>query len=198
MQSRGLFLSPRSRFSVPVARGWAGDWWRSAVRTAGGRGGGGGCSGGSAGAGDARSGWRRYFAQGTTCSVGAAGLSYPTDRPTDRPTVRTYGQRAAADRRRRLIGKECGPSATLPLGRPPAVRLRMWNVKCTTRRALLPTRRTTTLVYTIDEYISRYNQRRRHRRRTRVIFLFWLLNSIHCIFIMCIFCRTSFRAHTRS
>jgi len=36
-------------------------------------------------------------------------------------------------RRRCLIRKECGPSATLPSRRPPAVRLRMWNVKCTTR-----------------------------------------------------------------
>lgn len=91
----------------------------------------------------------RYFAQGTTCFVGAAGLSHPTGRST-----------AAAWRRRRrccLIRKECGPSAALPSRRPPTVRLRMWNVKCTTRArsALLPTRTRCPLL--IDEYISHYS-----------------------------------------
>lgn len=131
MQSRGLFLKIKINFYPPEPvlrdacrvlpeggrvidgdRCWLKGDGGSRLRR-------GGCGG------------ERYFAQGTTCSVGAAGLSHPTDRPTDRR------------RRRRLIRKECGPSATLPSRRPPAVRLRMWNVKCTTlapRAALLPTR----------------------------------------------------------
>lgn len=60
-------------------------------------------------------------------------------RPTNDRRQRPRRRRC---RRCRLIRKECGPSATLPFRRPAAVRLRMWNVKCTTTRraAMLPTR----------------------------------------------------------